>query len=205
MGTRKKFVQNIIKQRVDRFYNGKPTETKPKVRRIASPYVPGLTERINKILKDYQMNLASKAANTIGNLYTRLKRPIPRNEKSKVIYEIKCECEKRYVGSTKQWVKNRFSKHRSDCKLKKMTETTGLTVHAVREKHEFDFNKFTILDHIPNFFQRNVAEKMHIVRTENNVNLTVDTAGLHQSYVDFFKIHHRPPEKPKTQTTQQAT
>lgn len=118
------------------------------------------------------------------------------------MYEIECECSKKYIGSTKQWIKNRFAKHKSDCKLKKTKETTGLTVHAVRENHKFDFDKF--LDHVPDFFQRQIAEKMHIAKIKNNVNLTIDTAGLHQSYVDFFKVH-RPPGKPKTQTNLQTT
>lgn len=181
------FVQDIITKRVDRFYNGKTTEEKPKVRRIASPYVPGLTERINKVLQGHQMNLASKSSNNIGNLYTRVKYTIPKNEKSKIVYEVKCLCGKKYVGNTKQLAKTRFSKHRSDCNLKKTKETTGLTMHSVRENHNFDFDRFTILDHVPSYFQRQIAEKMHIAKTPNNVNLTIDTAGLHQSYADFSK------------------
>lgn len=187
---------------MERHYNGKPNDDKPKVRRIPSPYVPGLSERINKSLKDHNLTLACKSSNNIGNLYTKTKYTVPKNEKSKVIYEVECECGKRYVGNTKQLVKKRFSKHKSDVKLKKTRETTGLTVHSVIRKHEFDYDHFTILDHIPDYHQRNIAEKMHIVKTDKTVNLTIDTTGLHPSYATFFK-NHRPP--PKTKKNQNPT
>lgn len=196
------FVQNIIKERVKRFYNGNTNDEKEKMRRIPAPYVPGLSERINKNLREYNMTLASKSYNNIGKLYTRTKYKIPKEEKSKVIYKIECECDREYIGNTKQLTKKRFSRHRSDIKLKKTTETTGLSVHAVQTKHKFDFENFTILDHIPKYHQRSIAEKMHIVNSKNAVNLTIDTAGLHPSYVTFFKNQHPPNNKVKIQTNQ---
>ena len=97
-----------------------------------------------------------------------------------------------YIGNTKQLVKNRFSKHKSDINLQKNKETTGLTLHSIEKKHKFNFEEFKVLEHIPNYFQRNTAEKMHIARNTNTINLKEDTAGLHESYNNIFK-NHRPP------------
>ena len=47
---------------------------------------------------------------------------------------------------TKQKLKDRMAKHRSEIHLKKLTETTGLTVHAFKDEHNIDFKNVTILE-----------------------------------------------------------
>lgn len=188
-GYPKEFVNEIVKTRVNKFYNGnKSVQATKKIRYIAAPYVPGLAERINKTLREYDMALGCKAENNVGNaVFSKTKYPIPKKMKSKVIYRIDClDCPAKYPGQTKQKIVNRTAKHRSDIKTGKLTETTGLTIHAVKEKHSFDFDNIKILDHIPNYHQRCIAEKMHICNTKNTVNLLSDTKGLHESYVNLF-------------------
>lgn len=196
-GYPRQFVSKVIKDRVDRFYNGKSNRDKPKQRFIASPYVPGLSERLKKVLNQYNLTLSCKTTNKIGDLYTRTKYTIPKELKSKVIYQIKCnDCNATYIGMTKQKLKNRMAKHRSDIHLKKRNETTGLTIHAVDNKHQIDFDNVTILEHIPNYWQRAIAEKMYIHKTDNTVNTQVDKAGLHGSYINLLKIKNHPRRKP---------
>lgn len=163
------FVSNIVKNRVDRFYKGKAQGNTEKKKFIPTTYVASLSERLKKALSKYDLTISCKSNNTIGNIYSRMKYTVPKGKKSKVIYKVKCDqCDVTYVGMTKQKLKDRMSKHKSDVHLKKLSETTGLTIHAVKENHTFDFNKVTILDHIPNFFQRRIVEKMHIHKTPNN-------------------------------------
>lgn len=192
-GYPEKFVAEVVKDRVNKFYNGnnnRINETKP--RYIATPYVPGLSERINKTMREYNMALGCKTVNSIGNLYSKTKYPMPKDMKSKIVYRIDClDCPGKYPGSTKQKLVNRTAKHKSDIKLKKKTETTGLTIHALRNNHNFDFKNITILDQIPNYHQRAIAEKMHICNTKNTVNLLSDTNGLHESYVNLFRKNER--------------
>lgn len=189
-GYPERFVNKTLKERIDRFYNGNNNDNRnqQKPRYIATPYVPGLSERINKVMREHNMALGCKASNNIGNLYSRTKYPVPKEMKSKVIYRLDClNCHAKYPGNTKQKISKRISKHKSEIKKKKLTETTGLTIHAVRNNHKFDFDNITILDHIPNYHQRTIAEKMHICNTDNTVNLLSDTHGLHESYVNLFK------------------
>ncbi len=188
-GYPKQFVNEIVKDRVNRFYNGKNRDqASKKVRYIVSPYVPGLSQRINKTLREYDMALGCKAENNIGNAtFSKTKCPVPKRMKSKVVYRLDClNCPAKYPGQTKQKIYNRTAKHRSDIKQGKLTETTGLTIHAVKEKHNFDFENIKILVYIPNYHQRIIAEKMHICSTKNTVNLLSDTNGLHESYVNLF-------------------
>lgn len=196
------FVSDIIKKRVDRFYNGKDQKNTTKKKFIPTTYVPGLSERLKKSLNQHDLNISCKATNTIGNIYSRMKYAIPKDNKSKVIYSVKCDvCGTTYVGMTKQKLKDRMAKHRSDVHLRKTRETTGLTIHAVTENHTFDFKNVTILDQIPNFFQRCIAEKMYIHKTPNNCNTQVDKQGLHKSYINLLKIHSKPRIRPPNTST----
>lgn len=89
-----------------------------------------------------------------------------------------------------------MAKHRSDVHLKKETGTTGLTMHAVKESHTFNFDDVTILEQIPSYWQNVIAEKMFIHKTTNTVNTQIDKSGLHASYINLMKLHsttnHRP-------------
>ncbi|KAG4069583.1 hypothetical protein HA402_005121 [Bradysia odoriphaga] len=187
----KEFVNEIVRDRVNRFYNGKNVDqTTKKLRYISTPYVPGLSERINKTLRPYDMALGCKAENNIGNaVFSKTKCPVPKQMKSKVVYRIDClDCTGKYPGQTKQKIADRTRRHRSDIKSGKLTETTGLTIHAIKEKHRFDFDNIKILDHVPKYHQRIIAEKMHIIcNTKHMVNLLGDTNELHESYVNLFR------------------
>lgn len=131
-----------------------------------------------------------------------MKYTFPKDNKSKLIYSVDCEiCGVTYVGMTKQKLKDRMAKHRSDVHLRKTRETTGLTIHAVTENHNFDLRKVTILDQIPNFFQRCIAEKMYIHKTPNNCNTQVDKQGLHRSYINLLRIHSKPRIQPPNGST----
>ncbi|KAG4077397.1 hypothetical protein HA402_009798 [Bradysia odoriphaga] len=190
------FVSDIIKQRVDRFYNGKNRNDNKTRRFIPTTYVAGLSERLRKTLGKYDLTISCKSTNKIGDIYSRMKYTIPKANKSKLIYNVKCnECDVTYVGMTKQKLKDRMAKHKSDVHLRKQKETTGLTIHAITENHTFDYDKVTILDQIPNFFQRRIAEKMYIHKTEPNCNTQIDKDGLHRSYINLLLTTENPTTK----------
>lgn len=185
------FVSNIIRDRTDKFYNNTKKSSVTPQRYVAAPYIPGLSELLKKSLNPHGLMLSCKTTNKIGNIYSKTKYKVPKELKSKVVYQVRClDCNAVYVGITKQKLKDRMSKHRSDVHLKKEKETTGLTVHAVKESHKFDFDNVTILEQIPNYWQRLIAEKMYIHQAEHTVNTQIDKAGLHNSYINLIKLHH---------------
>lgn len=198
------FVSNIIQKRVKRYYNGPNGKEKKAEKFIAAPYIPGLSEKLKKTLNGYNLTLSCKTTNKIGNIYTRTKYKIPKEQKSKVVYMVKCSvCNAIYIGITKQKLKDRMAKHKSDIHLKKNQGTTGLTLHAVTESHTFDFENVTILEQIPNYWQRLIAEKMYIHKAQNTVNTQIDKDGLHSSYANLMKMldnQRNKKEKPKTST-----
>lgn len=55
-------------------------------------------------------------------------------------------------------------------KLKKITDATALSHHAVIEKHDIDFNKMKITNVIPDYFARRTAESLEIMKFPETMN-----------------------------------
>lgn len=102
------FVENIIKQRVNRFYNnGSSTErhNEDRKRYLSTPYIPGLSERIGKVLKKHNMILSTKTTNKVQNVFTRTKYSLLKKNRCKMVYRVRCkQCSAVYIGETKQKV-----------------------------------------------------------------------------------------------------
>ncbi|XP_055714989.1 uncharacterized protein LOC129809198 [Phlebotomus papatasi] len=81
-------------------------------------YVKGLSERLRNIIKKSgNKKTAFKPAKRVKSFFTKVKDPIPQEQKSDVVYEIPCGgCELRYIGTTGQHLKNRIQQHRRDCR-----------------------------------------------------------------------------------------
>jgi len=97
-----------------------PHNTKEKqINYLPIPYIKGFTEDIKKTIKNldfHEIKLTSKPINKINNkIVSQLKDKIPPHKKTFVIYEIDCtNCNKKYIGQTKQSLKNRIDQHKSN-------------------------------------------------------------------------------------------
>ena len=68
----------------------------------STPYIPGTSERVNKILRKFNIVLSNKPSNNLFSQFNNLKDPIPLNSKSNVVYQLNCnECNNVYIGDKK--------------------------------------------------------------------------------------------------------
>ncbi|XP_075151214.1 uncharacterized protein LOC142225325 [Haematobia irritans] len=89
-------------------------------------YVPGFSERFEKsnIYNKDNYKMTQKCNKTIYDLFSKTKTKIQMEDKSNVVYKIKCDgdennpCPMAYVGTTKTQLKTRLSAHKSDQKMK---------------------------------------------------------------------------------------
>ena len=59
------------------------------------PYVQGTTEPIKRVLNNYNVKVALKPHQTIGNLFPKPKDPVPKDQTRSVIHSIPCkDCDK---------------------------------------------------------------------------------------------------------------
>lgn len=186
------FTENIIKERVDHFYNHNAKKSKNEIKKyIAAPYVPYLSDRLKKTLAKHNLGLSCKATNTIGQLYTKTKYTVPFENRSKVTYDIPCKtCPDIYEGHTKQRVYARRGQHKRDVKNKKIIEGTALSQHATTNKHEIDFDKMKITNYIKEYWPRKTAESLQIMKHPTSMNKKDTGKTTHlKVYSNIFKQH----------------
>lgn len=79
---------------------------------------------------------------------------------ARLVYTIQgMNCERSYVGNTKQHLKNRVRQHKYDCdqKQKGKKHKTALAMHHFEEQHYFDFNNVKIIEMEQNDFKRTIT------------------------------------------------
>lgn len=180
------FVQNVLKQRVHKHYNGlqdvkKVEETKY----VSTPYVPCLSEKLQKTLRKSGLTLAVKPKNKIKNeIFTKLKDPIPPGQQKNVVYSVPCGTNdgKMYIGQTGRKLDTRINEHKNDVKRK--DNRTGLTQHTLCDGHIFNFDETRIVERIADQESRITAETFHIkLAGENNtVNLQRECGMFNTNY-----------------------
>ncbi|XP_044756971.1 uncharacterized protein LOC123315370 [Coccinella septempunctata] len=142
------------------------------------PFIPGLSQKISRIFKRIGCTGAFYNKITTGKYFTKLKDCVPTMSQSSVVYKIPCSnCEKTYIGQTKQPLKDRIRQHRADSNNITHRDKTALTSHTHREGHKFHFEGTTVLDHENNSYRRNISEMIHITLNKT-VNYREDVSGL---------------------------
>ena len=106
-GYPRSFVESVMKNnRNDNISTNKP------IRYIPAPYIKATTERVNKILRPYNLRLGSKPTNTLKIKLCILKDKISDEDKTNCVYQISCgECPAQYIGQTSRELKTRVKEH----------------------------------------------------------------------------------------------
>ncbi|XP_055591158.1 uncharacterized protein LOC129743207 [Uranotaenia lowii] len=180
-------LHNAFEKRTHAMYNTLQNQNPPESTssRMASiPYIPGLSERVARILRKHDVIAAFKPCDKIkSTVFTKLKDPIPKMMQTNVVYSVPCSCGKEYIGQTSQTLEKRTKQHENSIRVK--NKQTGLAQHALEDDadHTFDFAKTQILERISHKSHRLIAEKLHIkLRGNQSVNLQIDTKGVSNAY-----------------------
>ena len=68
---------------------------------VILPFIPGITERLKRLLKNHQIKVATKPLRTVGNMLPSLKDRINKFDQRGVVYKIPClDCTGVYIGET---------------------------------------------------------------------------------------------------------
>ncbi|XP_044760307.1 uncharacterized protein LOC123317762 [Coccinella septempunctata] len=167
-------VQKLIKQRTHRLYNTQEKEksTTDNTKRIPLPFIQGLSQKINNIMKPFKRELVHKPQNQIGQIFSKIKASTPKMKKSQVIYSVPCrDCDKQYIGQTSQRLQDRLNAHKYT-----KNASTALNKHKKTQKHDFNYEDTKILAIEPQQNKREILEMIHIqMADENTVNDRLDT------------------------------
>lgn len=160
-------------------------------------YIPGISEKLAKLLKSENLNIAHVPQNKLRNIiFNNMKDETKTLEKSSVIYKIPCNgddnnpCDKCYIGQTKNYLRVRISQHKSDLRNPPRNDITALVAHFSDEGHTPNFENVEILDIEQNYWKRCTLESLHIC-TQNSYNFRRDTRNISPIYSDLLQNYNR--------------
>lgn len=153
---------------------------------VRAPYHSNLAPKLNNIFKNTNIKLAYYNKKTSKQFFGKVKDKTDPLEKTKVVYKLNCNCGKKYVGQTKQYLKTRLRQHRSD--VDKRLTKTGLCNHITNNPgHTIDWDNVKILDEISNDKTRQFYEMCHIITTDDTVNIQTDFNSFNNVYTGLIK------------------
>lgn len=194
------------------------------------PYIdklsPLITKHIQQTGQYANIKICHYNNNTMQGMYTRMKGTTEKQQRSNVIYSLRCQqCEAMYVGLTTNKLQTRLYGHKSDknkldkimdmqdedykkIQLDQWKERTAIMHHSATTGHTFDYSNPTILDTSNKPTRLPILEICHILTTKN-INKRTDTDGLSISYTGIMhtlkKYHHHNntnSNRPNTSLTQ---
>ncbi|XP_044751214.1 uncharacterized protein LOC123312273 [Coccinella septempunctata] len=154
------------------------------------PFVKDLTPNLIGVLNKFEnIKLAKYNLTKVGDLFSRTKERTPIELCTNAVYKISCQhCDGCYVGQTQQWLKQRITQHRSDCRIGK--NSCALVRHCQETGHSFafGFDDIRVLETDSNYRNRLFLEMLQIGKQQNAVNFKSDTDRMSAIYSDLLNI-----------------
>ena len=159
---------------------------------VVIPYIQGLSERLAKTYKKYDITTCMKPNSTLRQSLVHPKDKVDKLKNSGVVYEIPCRnCDSTYIGETKRNLGIRVSEHRRDVnqqEKKQFTRSTrkqstselnksAVTDHCNTKNHLINWDNIKIVCKETNMFKRRVRESIAIRKRRDTMNRD---AGAHQ-------------------------
>lgn len=122
------FIHNssVPTARKDDWAHNKKDEKKEDQKLVVIPYIPGLSEGIRCVCKEYNIRVAFKSEWTLQSMLSRVNDTLPAEKQSNVVCELLCSCGEIYIGKTKWRLDIRLKEHQIVCRR----GMTGISEHG---------------------------------------------------------------------------
>ena len=105
---------------------------------ITLPYIPGVSDKLARILRKENINVAYKPVCCLSQIFTKPKDERDRDQTTRIVYKLTCkDCEFVYNGETKRSLKTRSKQHQKACVDNH--PNSKVAQHANNEAHRFHF------------------------------------------------------------------
>ena len=94
-------------------------------------------------------------------MLTKVKNPVPPEDRTGVVYKVRCICGDVYIGETSQPMSMRIKEHKAACRLANF-ERSAVTEHAWQDGHNIEWDNVEILDTTTGSISRRTKEAIHI-------------------------------------------
>ena len=180
-----KLVNAIIHESVDRRHVVNSSNKHDGSHFYRFPFIKNLSVKIRNIVKSVGINLVFYSVTKVSSLFSALKQKLHKLDVSHVVYKVPClECDKYYIGTTKNKLSARIKQHIADCRLSRahIPNRTALSSHHFATGHAFDFESVQILDRESNTKKRYFSESLNIKIHDGAVNFQMDTQFINTIY-----------------------
>lgn len=159
------------------------------------PYVPGLSEKLKRILQSNGLRVALKSNNTLGSFLNSGKDLTSLGQQSGV-YQIPCTCGSSYVGRTNQSLEMRLLQHKDSISSALKQDSKSEDFTSALSEHIFNFPDHFILFENVSLISRDRGLKQNFRETLEikkilfkNIALNRDTGeyGLNSIYDNLLK------------------
>ena len=128
-------------------------DTTPPNAYVTIPYAKNTSKSIRRILAPLGIRTFFQSTNTLRQVLARPKDPVPKENRSEVIYQIPCSrCPQTYIGQTGRTLGQRLKEHQRAVRDRN-TSTSALVDHVCNTGHPVEWNKAQIIDSCPHTFQ----------------------------------------------------
>ena len=118
------FVKAASVEMTPRELNRKAEQGEGKPTLMMLPYVAGISERIRKACRSYNVRVVFRSGLTFQSV----------EKQANVVHEVPCSCGKVYIGETKRRFKTRIKDHREAC-IRGQTTKSAIAEHTWMEGH----------------------------------------------------------------------
>lgn len=160
-----------------------PRDTnRKKVKWIRLPYLGNLSTQLSRLLKPLHLRPAFYNVNTMKNHFSRLKDPVPPEEKCGV-YILQCDdCPFSYIGQTGRPLKTRLKEHRNAVS-RSQPDNSNFAKHLLASGHTLQKSENVRLLHEESSRNKRIAlETVEIIKAVHNyspiVNEIIPTSHL---------------------------
>lgn len=168
----KKHSKNLKKRQQTTFYNTNNNDFK----RVKFDYAPPITNKLETIFHKNKIKIVYTNNNKLKHLLGNPKDKLLNHQKSG-IYEIKCECNAKYIGQTKRNILTRFKEHCSHIRFNRPTKSS-VAEHVLSNDHlNINTNNLKLIKQINNKNELDGWESLFIHKNRQNI-INTDIAPI---------------------------
>lgn len=162
------YSEKLIRDTITKYKNKTFSQTKDNQQNhtfMTLPYIKGISEKIRRIAKDYNIKVAFRSDKTLRSLLTKTK---PENNLHKnCIYQIPCECGEVYIGETKRPLDIRVKEHKTHTERGE-TSRSGIAEHSWSKEHRVRWSEASVVHTESHWKKRKFKEAAFIQTNSNN-------------------------------------
>ena len=130
---------------------------------VVLPYTQGISEKLCRIYKKHQINVAFKPGNALRRSLVAPKDKTPADQCCGIIYQIEYDgCNSHYIGELGRQLKTRLNEHKKS--VHTGTLSSALSEHQLESGHSINWDSTKIIDRETEYFHRKIREAIHIRR-----------------------------------------